>query len=97
MAVYVGTMKWPFGRMIMFHMATDGDIEELHQMADKIGIQRKWFQNKGTDKHSPHYDICKSKKQLALQKGATELNDREIIRRCFGDLIGKILNDKNEI
>lgn len=81
--VYVGTMEWPFRRMIMFHMATDSDLEELHLMADAIGINRKWFQNKGQDKNYPHYDICKSKKKLALEAGAKEVNDREIIKRCF--------------
>lgn len=83
--VYVGTWKWPYGRMIMFHMATDGDLEELHQMADKIGIKRKWFQNdyQGTEYHSPHYDICQSKKKLALEFGAVEINDRELVKLCF--------------
>lgn len=43
--------------MYMCHMLAD-TITELHTMADRIGIQRKWFQNKGI----PHYDICQSKK-----------------------------------
>lgn len=83
MAVYVGTIEFGYGRMTMFHMATDGEIEELHQMVDKIGVQRKWFQNKGTDKLTPHYDICKAKKVLAIKYGAIELNDREIIKKCY--------------
>jgi hypothetical protein len=83
MAVYVGTIPWPYGRMIMFHMATDGPLEELHLMADAIGVNRKWFQNKGQDQSMPHYDICKSKKAMAIQLGAVEVNDREVIRKCF--------------
>lgn len=87
--VYVGTWKWPYRNMIMFHMATDGDLEELHQMADKIGIKRKWFQNKneGTIYHDPHYDICKSKKELAIKHGAIEIDDRELIKKCFPKLL----------
>lgn len=77
--VYVGTMEFHFCRMIMFHMSSP-DIESLHIMANKIGIQRKWFQNKDG---MPHYDICKSKKELAIKNGAIEINDRELIKICF--------------
>lgn len=82
--VYVGNLEFPFRRMLMSHMATDGDIEELHLMADKIGVSRRWFQN--IPKH-PHYDICKSKKQLAIKFGAMEISDREIITRCYPELV----------
>lgn len=77
-------MEWPFGRMIMFHMAST-DLDALHEMADKIGIKRKWFQDahRGTKLHHPHYDISKSKKLLALRFGAVEVNDRELVKICF--------------
>jgi hypothetical protein len=76
MPVYVGDIEYPFGRMIMFHMVAD-TLEELHNMADKIGVNRKWFQD---HKHSlQHYDICKSKKKLAIGFGAIEMSDREIV------------------
>lgn len=84
--VYVGKFEYPFGRMLMSHMASP-DIEALHKMADAIGINRKWFQNKDKgDKLTPHYDICKSKKQLAIQLGAIEIGDRELIKLCYPDL-----------
>lgn len=97
--VYVGTMEFDFGRMKMSHMATDGDMEELHLMADKIGISRKWFQNREkTDHLTPHYDICKSMKKKAIYFGAKEINDRELIKICYPNLnkqlYGKI-NDSN--
>ena len=47
MPVYVDNMKAQFGRMIMCHMVADTD-EELHAMAAKIGVQRKWHQKAGT-------------------------------------------------
>ena len=95
MAVYVGTIKYPFGRMIMFHMASP-DVEELHQMADKIGIARKWFQD-NKNHVNPHYDVCKSKKMLAIRYGAIEVNDRELIKICFPklrDMMNKPSPDK---
>lgn len=74
--VYIGRREYPYKRMIMSHMVAD-TIEELHRMADKIGIDRKHFQNK---KGKPHYDVCKEKKKQALSLGAMEVDDREIIR-----------------
>lgn len=74
MSVYVDTMKAKYGRMIMCHMLAD-TLDELHEMADKIGIKRKWFQNHGT----PHYDICQSKKKLALSHGALEADRRKVV------------------
>lgn len=85
MVVYVGTIEYAFGRMVMFHMASP-DLDALHKMADAIGINRKWFQNhqyNNRDMMHPHYDICKSKKVLAIKKGAVEINDRELVKICF--------------
>jgi hypothetical protein len=80
MSVYVGPSLYPFGRMIMCHMVADS-LEELHAMADQIGIQRQWFQ----DTRHPHYDISKGKRQLAVLAGAQEIDERqgvEIALRC---------------
>lgn len=81
MAVFVDDMRAPFGRMIMCHMLADTD-EELHAMAAKIGVARRWHQKDGTP-HS-HYDICLSKRAIAVSLGAKEIDRRgvsEIIRR----------------
>ena len=72
--VYVDSMEAAFGRMIMCHMTAD-TTEELLAMADKIGVARKWIQNKGT--WSEHFDICKSKKVRALDFGAKAITLRE--------------------
>jgi hypothetical protein len=56
--------------MMMCHMIAD-DLNELHAMADRIGVQRRWFQSHASH---PHYDICKSKRELAVRFGAIELN-----------------------
>lgn len=76
MTVYVDKMEAKYGRMIMCHMLADTD-EELHIMADAIGVDRKWHQKAGTP-HS-HYDICKAMKAKALSLGAIEITNRELV------------------
>lgn len=86
MSVYVGTIEWPFRRMIMFHLVGD-TVEELHDMVDKIGVSRRWFQNHRED-GLPHYDICKSKKVLAIKNGAIEMPDRDILKKVWRNYPG---------
>lgn len=74
MAVYVDDMEAPFGRMLMCHMIAD-TTEELLSMADRIGVPRKWIQYPGT--HKEHFDIAKSKKQLAIKYGAIPITWRQ--------------------
>lgn len=57
MTTYVDDMMAPFGRLLLNHMVADSD-EELHAMADAIGVDRKWHQ--GPPKaSSSHYDVSK--------------------------------------
>lgn len=72
MTVYVDDMRAPFRRMIMCHMIADG-ADELHEMAARIGIARKWYQG-------DHYDICLSKRALAVGHGAREVTMLELGR-----------------
>lgn len=73
--VYVDESIWKYGRMMMCHMKAD-TTQELLEMADKIGVSRKWIQNKGT--YLEHFDICKSKRILAIKYGAKEIERHEL-------------------
>jgi len=73
MTVYVDDSFIPFGRMLMSHMMAT-DIDELHAMADKIGLNRKWFQ----DKRIPHYDVSKSLREKAINAGAKPISWRDM-------------------
>lgn len=70
MPVYVDEAKHAYGRMVMCHMLADTP-DELFSMADKIGVNRKWFQRKAS---APHFDIAKSKRGLAVVAGAVEVD-----------------------
>lgn len=89
MSVYVDDMRAKYGRMIMCHMIADSD-EELHAMAARIGVSRRWWQSPHKSSGS-HYDICMSKRELAVSLGAIEITLRELAcmnmrRRATGSL-----------
>ena len=75
MAVYVDTMRANYGRMKMCHMLADS-TDELLEMADRIGVARRWIQHAGT--YREHFDICMSKRSLAVRAGAKEVSQREV-------------------
>jgi hypothetical protein len=81
MSVYVDNMRAPFGRLVLCHMVADTSAELL-AMADRISVARRWIQHAGTPRE--HFDICLSKRALAVQAGAVEIDVREtaaIVRR----------------
>ena len=86
MTVFVDDVRHPFGKMIMCHMWSP-DLNELLDMADKIGVQRKWLQQ--PPKASwVHFDISLGMKAKALKLGAV-LTDKygpvEHLARLRGD------------
>jgi hypothetical protein len=63
--------------MVMCHMIADTP-DELHAMADRIGVARRWFQ--APPKASFwHYDIAKSKRALAVEAGALEVDRNGLV------------------
>ena len=75
MTVYVDDMRAPFGRMVMCHMIADTD-DELHAMAARIGVARRWWQSPQKTSGS-HYDIALSRRTLAVEFGAIEITLRQ--------------------
>jgi len=74
MTVYVDNARHPFRGYVMCHMTADSLIE-LHSMADKIGMKRRWFQAPPKASH-PHYDIPLERREMALALGAQEVGER---------------------
>lgn len=72
MTVYVDDMRARYGRMVMCHMLSDDSVAELHAMADRIGVARRWFQG-------DHYDVCLSKRARAVEAGAVEVTTRDLV------------------
>ena len=79
MTVYVDQVRrHPSG--LWSHMMCDGDLAELHVMAAKIGMPRRWFQHQKP--RYLHYDVRPAKRLLAIKYGAKAVDRHELIRRC---------------
>ncbi len=73
--VYIDNFNCGYGRMKMCHMIAD-TTQELLEMADKIGVKRKWLQKAGT--YQEHFDVCLSMKAKALKLGAKDITIKEL-------------------
>jgi NADH:ubiquinone oxidoreductase subunit D len=60
-------------------MWTDGDVGDLHRMAEKLGLKRTYFQNKSG---FPHYDVIPMKRAQAIKWGAVFMPLKEWIKKC---------------
>jgi hypothetical protein len=75
--------KYPigqFGRMKMSHMIADTHWELL-EMADKIGVNRKWIQQAGN--FGEHFDISIGMRVKAVAAGAIEISMKELATKTF--------------
>ncbi len=77
MAVYVDNLRdygWRHGPSC--HLIADS-VEELFEFAVAMGLRREWFQAKST----PHFDLTREGRQLAVERGAIELDNRQLIAK----------------
>lgn len=59
------------------HMYAD-TLEELHHMAQEIGLRREWFQDK---QQLQHYDLTMGKRAQAVGRGAVQQNRMEAVAK----------------
>jgi hypothetical protein len=92
-SVYVDNCAIAYGQMLMCHMIADTP-DELHAMAEKIGLQRRWFQEPPKASFW-HYDIAQTKRALAVAAGAIACQRNEFVAalrriresKVFGDVV----------
>ncbi|HEX6279980.1 MAG TPA: DUF4031 domain-containing protein [Pyrinomonadaceae bacterium] len=95
MAVYVDGLRdygWRHGPSC--HLIGDS-VEELIEFALGMGLRREWFQANST----PHFDLTADGRRLAVELGAIELTNRQLIgkirelrqKKRLGDELARVL------
>lgn len=80
MAVYVDPIREHppvHGQALWCHMIADSE-DELHAMAERVGLRREWYQG-------DHYDLHPETRTRALKYGALEMSTREMARRVCAE------------
>lgn len=75
MAILVDCNPIVKGNRCWYHMTSDVSRDELLAFGDRIGLNRKWFQ----DGEDPHFDIVGTFRRIAIMHGAREASMREIV------------------
>jgi len=63
MAILVDTPIWPFRGRLWCHLVSDTSYDELHAIAEALGIPRRGFQG-------DHYDLPEEMRDAAIALGA---------------------------
>ena len=74
MAILVDEPIWPFRDRLWCHLVSDTSYDELHCLADRLGIPRRAFQG-------DHYDLPAELRDRAVALGAEPVTGRELITR----------------
>jgi hypothetical protein len=73
-AVLVDPAIWPFRDRLWCHLVSDTSYDELHSVAEALGIPRRGFQG-------DHYDLPADLREAAIALGAEPVTGRELITR----------------
>lgn len=74
MAVYIDPARWPAHGTVFSHLVSDSSLDELHEMARRIGVSPRAFDG-------DHYDVAVAHYDKAVAEGAIEVDGKELARR----------------
>ena len=70
MTVMIDEPRWWFDGRHWSHLASDRDLDELHEFAGAIGIPRRGF-------HGDHYDVPEEWYEQVVESGAVPTTSRK--------------------
>lgn len=76
MAVLIDSPIWPGWGTVWSHLVSDTSLDELHDMAARIGLPERLFDE-------DHYDVPRRLYDDAVDCGAQPVEGRELIRRLL--------------
>ena len=74
MSILVDDATWPWRGRVWAHLVSDESLDELHDFAATLGLERRWFQG-------DHYDVPTEVRERAIARGAEPVDSRELVRR----------------
>lgn len=74
MAVYIDPPRWPAHGTVFSHLVSDASLDELHEIAQRIGLSPRAFDE-------DHYDVALARYDEAVAAGALEVDGKELVRR----------------
>jgi hypothetical protein len=77
MTVLVDPPLWHWRDRRWCHLVSDESYDELHALAEALGIPRRAFQG-------DHYDLPEDYRDRAIELGAVPVSSRQLIRRLLG-------------
>jgi lysophospholipase L1-like esterase len=88
---YASNRRFPWRQSC--HLFADS-IDELHDFAARLGLQREWFQigRRGL----PHYDLNAERRTLAIELGAVALSRKESVAK-WRAMRGRSFDDDPEV
>ena len=76
MSVLVDQPIWPFRDRLWCHLVSDTSYDELHALAQRLGVPRHGFQG-------DHYDVPAELRDQAIALGAQPVTGRELVTRLL--------------
>lgn len=74
MPVYIDPPRWPAHGTVFSHLVSDTSLEELHDLAQRVGLSRRAFDE-------DHYDVAEAFYDTAVAEGAIPVDGKELARR----------------
>lgn len=65
--------RWRYNQACHLFCDRPESLEELHKLAQQIGLRRSWFQSNSV---LPHYDLTASKRSKAIKAGANTASQK---------------------
>jgi len=74
--ILIDPPTWPGWGRTWSHLVSDSSLEELHEFAARVGLQRRLFDE-------DHYDVPIERYDDVVAAGAHEVSGHDLIRRLI--------------
>jgi Protein of unknown function (DUF4031) len=74
MALLVDECRWWWRGRQWCHLVSDTSLDELHELARRLGVPERAFQG-------DHYDLHEGLRAMAIRSGAESVTSRELVVR----------------